>query len=102
MPADTFMQSVVRRDGTLGWQQLCAQARAQLPLAVVQDQAAAQRIAEAGAGVTLTLVYMGSQPRPGGGEIRVYIVTAHFADDHTERRTYTLQTEPSGCVASIE
>jgi len=29
-------------------------------------------------------------------------VTARFPDARTERRTYTLLTEPSGCVESIE
>jgi hypothetical protein len=100
--ADLFMQSVVRRDGTLGWQQLCAPAQARLPLRVVQDQAAAQRLAEAGAGITFSVDYLASRPNPGGGEIRVYLVTARFPDARTERRTYTLLTESSGCVESIE
>jgi hypothetical protein len=29
-------------------------------------------------------------------------VTALYPDAHTERRTYTILTEPSGCVESIE
>ena len=101
-PADLLMQAIVDRDGTLGWHQLCPRAQARLPLRVVQDQAAAQRLAEADAGVTLSLDYLGSRPSPAGGEIRIYIVTASFPDARTERRTYTLQTEPSGCVDSIE
>src|SRR3712207_776982 len=77
-PADVFMQSVVRRNGTLGWQQLCPRAQARLPLSVVQDQATAQRMAEAGVGITLSLDFLGSRPLPDGGEIRFYLVTARF------------------------
>jgi hypothetical protein len=101
-PADLFMQSVVRRDATTGWQQLCPSARDRLPLRIVQDQAAAQRLAETGSGITLSVDFLGSRPRPDGGEIRVYLVTARFPDARTDRRTYTLQTESSGCVETIE
>ena len=42
-PADLFMQSVVKRDGTLGWHQLCPSLQAQLPLSMLASQVEAQR-----------------------------------------------------------
>jgi hypothetical protein len=100
--ADTFMQAVVHRDAEHGWQQLCPAARDQLPLALVQDQAAAQRAAEADRGLSLSLDYVGARPTPDGGEIRLYLVVAHFPEGKDERRTYTIHTQASGCVDSVE
>src|SRR5947209_20526592 len=54
-PADLFMQSVVRRDGNLGWHQLCPALQAQEPLPVLAKQVEQQRIAESGEGLTLTV-----------------------------------------------
>lgn len=101
-PADLFMQSVITRDGALGWRHLCGDAQAQVPLALVRDQAAAQRVAEAGLGLTLTVDRVGVRPRSGGGEVRVYVVTAHRPDGSQLQRTYTLTTQASGCVAQVE
>lgn len=42
-PADLFRQSVVKRDGTLGWHQLCPSLQAQLPLSMLASQVEAQR-----------------------------------------------------------
>src|SRR5262245_19666031 len=89
-PADAFMQAVVQRDAEHGWQQLCPAAREQLPLALVQDQAAAQRAAELERGLSLTLDYVGARPTPDGGEIRLYLVVAHVPGGKDERRTYTV------------
>src|SRR5436853_7718652 len=43
VPADLFMQSVVKRDGQLGWQQLCPALQAQLPLSTLTSQLQQQR-----------------------------------------------------------
>src|SRR6266481_9956790 len=53
-PADVFMQSVAKRDGGLGWHQLCPALQAQMPLALLASQVQQQRSAEAGQGLTLT------------------------------------------------
>src|SRR5260221_12605437 len=76
-PADLFMQSVVRLDGTLGWHQLCPALQAQLPLSELASQVTEQRIAESGQDLTLTVDYVGAHARPQGGQIRMYVVTAH-------------------------
>jgi len=101
-PPDLLMRAVVERNADLGWQQLCPAAQAQLPLALVRDQAAAQRMAEANRGMALTLEYVGARPVTAGGELRVYLVTAHLADGAVERRTYTIRTGASGCVESVD
>ena len=100
-PADLFMQSVVKRDGALGWHQLCPSVQAQLPLATLTRQVEEQRISESGQGLTLTVDYVGSHPRPQGGEIRLYVVTAHRPHGWVGLRMYIVYTQTSGCVEDV-
>ena len=100
-PADLFMQSVVKRDGNLGWHQLCPDLQAQEPLPVLAKQVEQQRIAESGEGLTLTVDYIGADPRPQGGQIRLYVVTAHRPHGWVQQRTYSVYTQASGCVENV-
>ena len=101
-PADLFMQSVVKRDGSLGWHQLCPSVQAQLPLATLTSQVEEQRISESRQGLKLTVDYVGSHPRPQGGEIRLYVVTAHRPHGWVGLRMYIVYTQASGCVEDVE
>lgn len=101
-PADLFMQSVVQGDGQLGWHQLCPGMQAEVPLDEMRSQADTQRAGEARQGLTLTLDYVGARPRPAGGEIRVYVVTAHQHSGPTQQRTYIVLTQASGCVEDVQ
>lgn len=101
LPADLFIQSVVKDDGALGWHQLCPAVQAQLPLTELRQQADAQRQAAAQQGLRLTSTFVGAQPRPAGGEIREYVLTAHWSNGTTEQRTYTVLTQASGCVEDV-
>src|SRR5438105_149820 len=76
-PADLLMQSVVKRNGTLGWHQLCPAVQAQMPLSVLASQVEEQRIAESRESLTLVVDYVGAHSRPQGGQVRLYVVTAH-------------------------
>lgn len=100
-PADRFMQSIVTDDGALGWHQLCASLQAQLPLGVLVKQANAQRMALAQQGVWLTAAFVGTQPQQDGGVSHVYVVTAHWPGGTTQTRTFTVLTQPSGCVEDV-
>ena len=101
-PADLFMQSVVKRDGTLGWHQLCPALQAQMPLSALANQVEEQRIAESGQSLTLTVDYVGAHPQPQGGQIRVYVVTARRPTGWVGQRTYIVYTQASGCVEDIK
>jgi hypothetical protein len=101
-PADLFMQSVVQRDGGLGWHQLCPALQAQVPLAVLASQVQQQRSAEARQGLTLTLDYIGAHAQPQGGEIRLYVVTACRPHGWVELRMYIVYMQASGCVEDVE
>src|SRR5579864_2221203 len=101
-PADLFMQSVVKRDGALGWHQLCPALQAQEPLPVLTGQVEEQRIAESGQGLTLTVDYVGAHSRPQGGQIRLYVVTARRSHTWAEQRTYMVYTQASGCVEDVK
>ena len=101
VPADLFMQSVVKRDGQLGWQQLCSPQQAQVPLSVLTSQLQQQRSAESGQGLTLTVDYVGAHARPQGGQIRLYVVTARRPDGWVEQRSYIVWTQASGCVEDV-
>ncbi len=100
-PADLFMQSVVKRDGNLGWHQLCPALQAQEPLPALASQVEQQRLAESGQGLTLTVDYIGADPRPQGGQIRLYVVTAHRPHGWVQQRTYSVYTQASGCVENV-
>src|SRR6266852_8128864 len=101
-PADLFMQSVVKRDGALGWHQLCPALQAQEPLSVLTGQVEEQRIAESGQGLTLTVDYVGANSRLHGGQIRLYVVTARRSHGWAEQRTYIVYTQASGCVEDVK
>ncbi len=101
-PADLFMQSVVKRDGALGWHQLCPSVQAQLPLATLTRQVEEQRISESGQSLTLTVDSIGSHPRPQGGEIPVHVVTARRPHGWVGLRMYIVYTQTSGCVEDVE
>ena len=101
-PADLFMQSVVKLDGTLGWHQLCPALQAQLPLSELASQVTEQRIAESGQDLTLTVDYVGAHARPQGGQIRMYVVTAHRPDGLVGQKTYIVYTQVSGCVEDVK
>lgn len=101
--ADLFMQSVLRRDGALGWHQLCPDLQAQIPIDELQRQAAQQKSAEAGQGVTLTLDYLGMHPQTGGhGDLYLYLVTAKNHAGLLAQRIYILTTQSTGCVADVQ
>jgi hypothetical protein len=101
-PADLFMQSVVQRDGSLGWHQLCPALQAQVPLAVLASQVQQQRRAEARQGLTLSLDYIGAHAQSQGGQIRLYVVTAHRPSGWVGQRTYIVYTQASGCVQDVK
>jgi hypothetical protein len=101
-PADLFMQSVVKRDAAMGWHQLCSSVQAQVPLAALAGQVEKQRIAEAGEGLTLTVDYIGAHAQPQGGQIRLYVVTAHRPDGWVGQRTYIVYTQVGGCVEDVK
>ncbi len=101
-PADVFMQSVVKRDGALGWHQLCPALQAQEPLPALASQVEQQRFAESGQSLTLTVDYIGSHSQPQGGQIRLYVVTARRPGGWVEQRTYIVYTQASGCVEDVK
>lgn len=101
LPADLFIQSVVKDDGALGWRQLCPALQAQLPMSELEQQANAQRQDAAQHGLRLTSTFVGASPRTTGGELRDYVLTAHWSDGTTEQRTYTVLTQASGCVEDV-
>jgi hypothetical protein len=101
VPADLFMQSVVKRDGALGWHQLCPAVQAQMPLSMLVSQVRKQRIAESGKGLRLTVEYIGARARTQDGQIRVYVVSARRADGWSGQRTFIVTTQASGCVEDV-
>ena len=101
-PADLFMQSVVRRDGALGWQQLCPEVQAQLPESVLIRQANTQHAADLRQGVTLSLEALGTQPQAQGVPFHRYLLTAHGRQGWQAQRLYLVGTRVSGCVEDVQ
>ncbi len=102
VPADLFIQSVVSRDGKLGWHQLCAPVRSQLSSAELTKTAQGQKARDAAAAVTLTWAYIATRPIQQGGALRFYLITAHWPGGATDHRTYTVHTDATGCVEDVQ
>lgn len=100
--ADTFIQSVVANDGALGWRQLCPSVQTHVPEATVVQQANTQRGYAAAHGLTLSAAFVGASPQSHGGQIRLYVLTAHWPNGTTEQRTYTILTAAPGCVSDVK
>jgi hypothetical protein len=98
LPADRFVQSIVTSDGALGWRQLCPSIQAALPVDELVQQANAARSAAAQQGIRLTAQFESTASRQGGGEQRMYRVTAHWSNGTTQQRKLAVLTQPSGCV----
>jgi hypothetical protein len=101
-PADLFMQSVIKRDGALGWHQLCSALQAQMPMEELASQVKKQRIAESQQGLTLSVDYIGAHAQSQGGQVRVYVVTARKPHGWVEQRTYIVYTQANGCVEDVK
>jgi hypothetical protein len=101
-PADTFMHSVASRDGRLGWQQLCAGAQGELPVDVLVQRTDALRVADAAAGISVRISFVGADPRPEGGERRTYLATAWQLGEPLTQKTFVVRTQADGCVEALE
>jgi hypothetical protein len=101
LPADRFMQSIVVDDGALGWRQLCPEIQAALSQDEMTQQANAARAAAVQQGIHLTARFVSAHPRQGGGEQRLYLVTAHWTSGATQQRVFAIQTQASGCVDDV-
>lgn len=100
-PADLFIQSVVNRDANLGWHQLCPSLQQAVSLPELISQVRQQHEADSRLNISLTFDYIGAHPRTQGGQIRIYVVTAHRPNGWIAQRTYVIFTQASGCVDDI-
>jgi hypothetical protein len=99
--ADIFMHALMTRNGQLAWQQLCSDLQRKLPASALMNLANAQGAAGANPGVKVGLDYVGSHVWSAGGEIRVYVITAHWPSGEDVRALYVLRTQASGCIDGI-
>lgn len=100
--ADLFMQSVVTQDGELGWNQLCPDVQALLPQIVLIREANAQHAVDLSQGVTLSMQSLVTQSLKKGGQLSLYLVTAHKSDGWEAQRMYMVRTQNSGCVEDVK
>jgi hypothetical protein len=101
-PADLFMQSVVKRDGGLGWNQLCPAMQAQLPKIELIRQADSQRASDQSQGVSLSMESLGTHPMAQGDKLHLYLVTARKPGGWEYQRMYAVWTQKSGCVEDVQ
>jgi hypothetical protein len=101
-PADRFIQSVVTEDGALGWHQLCPDIQARLPMDTLVQQADTMRAAAAKEGAWLTAQPLGTHAQQGGVHVHVYRMTVHWPTGATRQWTYSVLTQPSGCVEDVQ
>lgn len=100
--ADLFIQSITQDDGALGWHQLCPSLQAQVSESSLVQAAQEQRTELAQQSVTLTAGLISARTLSAGGQVRQYLLTAHWPDGSTQVRTYIVFTEASGCVTDIQ
>jgi hypothetical protein len=66
------------------------------------QQANVQRGDLAQQSVRLTVAPIGTRLQKDGGITHVYEVTAHWPSGATQIRTFTVLTQPSGCVEDVQ
>ena len=101
-PADRFIRSVITEDGVLGWHQLCPDIQARLPMDTLVQQADTMRAAATKVGAWLTAERLGTHAQQGGWHVHVYRMTAHWPTGATRQWTYSVLTQPTGCVEDIQ
>lgn len=100
-PADQFMKSIVTGDGALGWHQLCPNIQAVLPEDVLVQQANTMHATAVREGVWPTIESLGTRTQPGG-VAHIYRLTAHWPNGATRQQTFSVLTQPSGCVEDVQ
>lgn len=100
--AALFMQSVVTRDGELGWHQLCPDVQATLPQIVLIREANTQHAADLLQGVTLSMQPLATHALAKGDKLYLYLVTARKTDGWEAQRVYMVWTRSSGCVKDVK
>lgn len=100
--ATLFMQSVVTRDGALGWHQLCPDVQALLPQTVLIREANTQHAADLRQGVTLSMQPLATRSLEKGEKLYLYLVTARKPDGWEAQRVYMVRTRNGGCVKDVK
>jgi hypothetical protein len=98
---DVFMVAIVAQNGQLAWQQLCPSLQEVLPAATLAHLVAAQGAAYANQNAQLGVDYIGAHAWANGGEIHIYVVTAHWSSGTEGHALFVLRTQVSGCIDGI-
>jgi hypothetical protein len=109
LPADVFMQAISAHDGQHAWQQLCSATQGKLSPAALATLADSHAVSQGDPQATSTthqaarlgVDYVGAHKWAAGGQVRVYVVTAHWASGADAGTLYIIRTQASGCVDGI-
>ncbi len=101
LPADVFMQAIIAHDGQRAWQQLCPAVQGKLSPAALATLADSQATSTTHQAAHLGVDYVGAHKWADGGQVRVYVVTAHWASGADAGTLYIIRTQASGCVDGI-
>ena len=97
--ADVFMQAIITHNGQLAWQQLCPTLQQKLPATELANLVNVYGGPDQG--MQLGVDFVGAHPWADGGDVRVYVVTAHGPAGADFRSLYVLRTQASGCIDGI-
>lgn len=109
LPADVFMQAIIAHDGQRAWQQFCPPTQGKLSPAALATLADSQVVSQPDPQATssthqaahLGVDYIGAHKWAAGGQVRVYVVTAHWASGADAGTLFIIRTQVSGCVDGI-
>src|SRR5262245_57259871 len=98
-PADAFMQALITHNGQLAWKQLCPTLQQKLSASDLANLLHATGAPDQG--LQLGVDFVGAHPWADGGEVRIYVVTAHGPPGTEFRSLYVVRTQASGCIDGI-
>src|SRR5262249_44720997 len=89
-PADVFMQALITHNGQLAWKQLCPTLQQKLPASDLANLLHATGAPNQS--LQLGVDFVGAHPWADGGEVRIYVVTAHGPPGTEFRSLYVVRT----------
>jgi hypothetical protein len=103
------MQAIIAHDGQRAWQQLCPPIQGKLSPAALATLADSQAVSQPDPQATSTthqdarlgVDYVGTHKWAAGGQVRVYVVTTHWASGADAGTLFIIRTQASGCVDGI-
>jgi hypothetical protein len=101
VPADVFMQAIISYNGQVAWDQLCPATKKAISPAELATLVDARWPAGAQRPAQVTVDFVGAHAWGGTDQIRIYVVTGHWASGVNADTLFVVRTQADGCVYGV-